>query len=135
MSAGRVYEFAEFRLDAVERLLFRNGKRVPLTPKTVDGIFPYSAKRSRTAPKAGNSSRPSRSGGTGLSLPSPRWHCPESPFGKWAPLVCAPSDRHGLIKVWETLDFGDPYRCVTHRTATSFHGLNPTVQASGLNPL
>src|SRR5712691_6203763 len=36
MSGGRVYEFAEFRLDAAERLLFRNGKRVPLTPKTVD---------------------------------------------------------------------------------------------------
>ena len=76
MSAGRVYEFAEFRLDAVERLLFRNGKRVPLTPKTVDGIFPYSAKRSRRGPKAANSSRPSRSGDIGLSLPSPRWQSP-----------------------------------------------------------
>src|SRR5262249_953090 len=30
------YEFAEFRLDAAAGLLYRNGERVPLTPKAVD---------------------------------------------------------------------------------------------------
>ena len=31
-----LYEFGPFRLDAVERLLLRDGKSVPLTPKSVD---------------------------------------------------------------------------------------------------
>jgi len=36
MPARLVYEFGEFRLDAEGRLLFRQGKSVPLTPKAVD---------------------------------------------------------------------------------------------------
>src|SRR5262245_21463089 len=32
----RVYEFGPFRLDGVERLLLRDGKAVPLTPKAFD---------------------------------------------------------------------------------------------------
>jgi len=34
--AERIYEFGQFRLDASGQLLFRNGKRVPLTPKAVE---------------------------------------------------------------------------------------------------
>ena len=36
MPRGPVYAFAEFRLDTSARLLYRNGKRVPLTPRAVD---------------------------------------------------------------------------------------------------
>ena len=31
-----IYEFGNFRLDVRERLLFKNGKAVPLTPKVFD---------------------------------------------------------------------------------------------------
>src|SRR5215471_2667017 len=31
-----VYEFAEFRLDVAGRLLYRDGERVPITPKAVE---------------------------------------------------------------------------------------------------
>jgi TolB-like protein/Tfp pilus assembly protein PilF len=36
MAPGHQYEFGRFRLDAGGRLLFRDGDRVPLTPKAVD---------------------------------------------------------------------------------------------------
>src|SRR5215470_12758618 len=36
MPAGQHYEFGPFRLDSGERLLFRQGKRVTLTPKAVE---------------------------------------------------------------------------------------------------
>lgn len=36
MSAGRHYEFGQYRLDTEGRLLFRNGERMRLTPKAVD---------------------------------------------------------------------------------------------------
>jgi len=35
-SARRIYEFGPFRLDEKERLLFRNGTPIPLTPKVFD---------------------------------------------------------------------------------------------------
>src|SRR5215813_11391290 len=34
----RLYEFGPFRLDTVERLLLRNGKRVALTPKVFETL-------------------------------------------------------------------------------------------------
>ena len=33
-----VFEFGAFRLDAAERLLFRDGERIPLPPKAVDAL-------------------------------------------------------------------------------------------------
>src|SRR5687767_14981559 len=36
MAAGNQYEFGRFRLDLEGRLLFRDGDRVPLSPKAVD---------------------------------------------------------------------------------------------------
>jgi len=33
MPAKRIYEFGQFRIDPDERLLLRDGKPVPLTPK------------------------------------------------------------------------------------------------------
>lgn len=39
MHARLVYEFGEFRLDAEGRLLFTNGKLVPLTPKAVEVLI------------------------------------------------------------------------------------------------
>ena len=36
MTSGRFYEFGQFRLDAGGRLLFRDGERMPLTPKAVE---------------------------------------------------------------------------------------------------
>ena len=35
-SAGHLYEFGPFRLDAGERLLLRDAENVPLTPKAFD---------------------------------------------------------------------------------------------------
>lgn len=35
----RVYEFEDFRLDADKRLLFRNGRQLPLTPKVVETLL------------------------------------------------------------------------------------------------
>jgi TolB-like protein/tetratricopeptide (TPR) repeat protein len=39
MTAGRLYEFGRFRLDADARLLFRDEKRIALTPKAVDVLL------------------------------------------------------------------------------------------------
>ena len=39
MTAGRLYEFGRFRLDADGRLLFRGGERILLTPKAVDVLL------------------------------------------------------------------------------------------------
>ncbi len=39
MAAGRMYEFGEFRLDPAGHLLFRDGERLPLTPKAVDTLL------------------------------------------------------------------------------------------------
>src|SRR5690242_9971729 len=38
MSAKQIYEFGPFRLDPAERLLLREGKAVPLTPKAFDTL-------------------------------------------------------------------------------------------------
>ena len=37
--ANRVYEFGVFRADATERILFREGREVPLTPKVFDTLL------------------------------------------------------------------------------------------------
>ena len=34
-----LYEFGPFRIDAVERLLLRNGQTIPLTPKAADTLL------------------------------------------------------------------------------------------------
>ena len=39
MTAGRLFEFGDFRLDPAERLLFRSDKHVPLPPKAVDMLL------------------------------------------------------------------------------------------------
>ena len=39
MAAGRQYEFGEFRLDVVGRVLFRNGELLALTPKAIEVLI------------------------------------------------------------------------------------------------
>lgn len=39
MPAKQIYEFGEFRIDAEERLLLRNGKPIPLTPKAFETLL------------------------------------------------------------------------------------------------
>jgi len=38
MPAQQIYEFGRFRIDPEERLLLRDGKPVPLTPKAFDTL-------------------------------------------------------------------------------------------------
>ena len=45
MTAGRVYEFDRFRLDAGARVLFRDRTRMQLTPKAVDLLLALIEKR------------------------------------------------------------------------------------------
>src|SRR6478672_8907972 len=39
MLRGRCYQFGSFRLDAAGRTLFRDGKRIALTPKAIDVLI------------------------------------------------------------------------------------------------
>lgn len=38
-SGKRIYQFGPFRIDSVERLLYRGGEMIPLTPKVVDTLL------------------------------------------------------------------------------------------------
>ena len=39
ITARQIYEFGPFRLDAANRLLYRDGQIVPLPPKVVDTLL------------------------------------------------------------------------------------------------
>lgn len=39
MAPSQIYEFGEFRIDSAERLLLRNGKAIPLTPKAFETLL------------------------------------------------------------------------------------------------
>ena len=47
----RAYEFGPFRIDTIERLLFRSGEMVPLTPKAVDTLLALVANHGRMLEK------------------------------------------------------------------------------------
>jgi DNA-binding winged helix-turn-helix (wHTH) protein len=47
----RIYEFDEFRLDATDRLLFRSGELVPLSPKALDTLVLLVESGGRVLPK------------------------------------------------------------------------------------
>jgi DNA-binding winged helix-turn-helix (wHTH) protein/TolB-like protein len=47
-----IYEFGPFRYDAEQRLLFRDGEAVPLTPKAIDTLHALIERRGRVVEKA-----------------------------------------------------------------------------------
>lgn len=50
-SAGPIYEFGRFRYDAAQRLLFRDGSLIPLTPKAVETLRVLIERRGRIVEK------------------------------------------------------------------------------------
>ena len=38
-AAGSIYQFGPFRIDSADRVLLRDGKPVPLTPKAIDVLL------------------------------------------------------------------------------------------------
>jgi DNA-binding winged helix-turn-helix (wHTH) protein len=46
-----IYEFDDFRVDAVERVLLRNGSSVPLTPRVFDTLLYFVAHHGRVLEK------------------------------------------------------------------------------------
>jgi len=51
MTAGHVYEFDRFRLDARARILFRDQERIQLTPKAVDLLLALLERKGTPAPR------------------------------------------------------------------------------------
>src|SRR5437868_2939048 len=49
--AKHLYEFGPFRIDSVERLLFRGQEVIPLTPKAVDTLLALVSNRGRVLEK------------------------------------------------------------------------------------
>lgn len=52
LSANHFFDFAEFRLDVIDRLLFRKGEIVPLTPKSFDILLQLVCNYGRVLTKA-----------------------------------------------------------------------------------